>query len=327
MSLRIPKEPEALNRFIQENKFDQFYSLSPEKFEEFVAEALSYKFKRTKRIGKSGDFGTDVLAEDYDGNKVAIQVKRYKSTATVGSKAVYEVIAGMQYYSCTMGMVITTAKISKNAHKIASVANVELWDYNSFLAYLDKYVSGGGSKDELLIRSSKYISEDNPLSFKLVDISADQVYRKPNERAFFFKILMTNGSERALNYFISTCQIRIGHESCFLAPWSNYPQDGTIQAGMSTEIGLALNQRFINSSLLDSAFRIKLNYNIYDVGESNLHDKYSFELNVPLDSDRASWLINNPYRDANQGSASVGWFGFGLLLFFMLLGWIISSIS
>ena len=52
--------------------------------------------------------------------------KRYG--APVGNKAVQEVTAGMQYYHCNVGIVMTNSKFTPAAIDLANTTNIILWD-------------------------------------------------------------------------------------------------------------------------------------------------------------------------------------------------------
>jgi len=73
----------------------------------------------------SGDFGVDVIAEK-DGYKVGIQAKCYSSP--VSNSAVQQVVAGMKYYKCQRGLVVTNQIFTSAAIELAKVNSIQLWD-------------------------------------------------------------------------------------------------------------------------------------------------------------------------------------------------------
>lgn len=111
-------------------------SLSPYDFEEYIAsiyEKLGYSVDVTP---KSGDYGLDVIASNKN-EKLGIQVKKYSSS--VGVKAVQEVIAGMAYYNCNKGVVVTNSKnFTKEARNLAAVKEIELIGYDELADILLK---------------------------------------------------------------------------------------------------------------------------------------------------------------------------------------------
>lgn len=80
-----------------------------------------YDAKKTKRVG---DFGVDVIVDDGNGQRIAIQCK--KQTGPTGVSAVQEVYAGGRYYDCTKFAVICETGFSNNAIVLAKKLGVYL---------------------------------------------------------------------------------------------------------------------------------------------------------------------------------------------------------
>lgn len=91
-------------------------------------------YHNVKVTKSSGDYGVDILAEK-KGNKYAIQCKRYSSK--LGNSPIQEVVAGMNYYGCSKGAVMTNQYFTESAKKLAEINCVELWDR----ATLEKMIS------------------------------------------------------------------------------------------------------------------------------------------------------------------------------------------
>lgn len=109
--------------------------MSGEEFERFCAKVLQDNgFENVKMTKSSGDQGVDIISLK-DGIRCAIQCKRYSSN--VGNKAVQEVIAGMQYYDCPIGIVMTNSYFTKSAKELADKTEIILWDRN----FLSKYTN------------------------------------------------------------------------------------------------------------------------------------------------------------------------------------------
>lgn len=85
-------------------------------------EKLGYKGKLTK---ESNDYGADILLKK-DNESIVVQAKRYG--AKVGIKAIQELVASLQYYKASRGMVVTNSYFTSNAIDLAKANNVELWD-------------------------------------------------------------------------------------------------------------------------------------------------------------------------------------------------------
>lgn len=84
---------------------------------------LGYKHMSCTKA--SQDQGVDLVGFK-DGCKYAIQCKRYSHT--VGNKAIQEVVAGMNMYSCQKAIVITTNYFTRQAKQLARVNEVALID-------------------------------------------------------------------------------------------------------------------------------------------------------------------------------------------------------
>ena len=119
----------------RKNKKDAFVkididNMSGYEFEQFCANVLRQNgFENVNVTKTSGDQGVDIIAVR-DGIRCAIQCKRYSQN--VGNRAVQEVIAGMQYYNCYIGIVMTNSYFTKSARELADKAEIILWDRNFF---------------------------------------------------------------------------------------------------------------------------------------------------------------------------------------------------
>lgn len=109
-------------------------NMSGHEFEMFCAKVLQmngfYDINVTKA---SGDQGVDVIALK-NNIRCAVQCKRYSSN--VGNKAVQEVIAGMQYYNCPIGIVMTNSYFTQSAKDLANRAEIILWDRDFLCKYM-----------------------------------------------------------------------------------------------------------------------------------------------------------------------------------------------
>ena len=94
-------------------------------FENFIVKLFQNKGYTVSTTKISGDNGVDVIAEK-EGIRIGIQAKCYSSS--VGNSAVQEVVAGLAYYGCNRGMVITSNYFTKAARDLAAANNIILWD-------------------------------------------------------------------------------------------------------------------------------------------------------------------------------------------------------
>lgn len=79
-----------------------------------------------RRIGKSGDYGADVIARGFLFTKIVVQCKHYSKP--VGVRAVQEVNAARQYYGASRAAVATNTTFTKQAKMLAKRCGVELWE-------------------------------------------------------------------------------------------------------------------------------------------------------------------------------------------------------
>lgn len=100
-------------------------NMTGEEFERFIAELFRHKGYDCQVTSASGDFGIDVIANK-NGERIGIQCKRYQNKVSLG--AVQEVVAGMNHYHCSRGMVITNSDFQYSAIRLARDNNIELWN-------------------------------------------------------------------------------------------------------------------------------------------------------------------------------------------------------
>ena len=107
--------------------------LSPSGFEEFTSIWLRNSgFREVEIVGKTGDYGADVIAKDRSGHMMAVQCKRYRGST--GIRSVQEVFSAKSYYGCGRSAVFTTGHFTRQARELAEKNGVELycWDGRSF---------------------------------------------------------------------------------------------------------------------------------------------------------------------------------------------------
>ncbi len=140
-------------------------------FEHYCADILRQNdFKNVEVTQSTGDFGVDIIA--YKGKlKYAIQCKRY--SGNLGNAPIQEVVAGMSYYKCQRGAVITNSHFTESAKKLARANNVALWDrevLESMLAKCEKIQeSKVDKKIETKETSNEHYSERAEYAQKLKD--------------------------------------------------------------------------------------------------------------------------------------------------------------
>lgn len=104
-------------------------------FEKFLENQFirhGFKVERTKA---SGDFGADLIVETKSGTRAAIQAKRFKQKTNL--KAVQEVVASLSHYGADFGIVVATSGFFQSAIELAKTNNIELWDEEKLIRFLD----------------------------------------------------------------------------------------------------------------------------------------------------------------------------------------------
>ena len=79
-----------------------------------------------QRVGKSGDFGADIIARGFLFTKIVVQCKNYSKP--VGVRAVQEVNAARQYYRASRAAVAAKGTFTRQAKELAKRCGVELWE-------------------------------------------------------------------------------------------------------------------------------------------------------------------------------------------------------
>ena len=96
-------------------------------YEEYCAYRMGCcGFFDIKHIGKSGDYGADIIAMGNMFMRIVVQCKHYSKP--VGVKAVQEVNAARMYYGTHRAAVATNSTFTKQAKALARKCGVELWE-------------------------------------------------------------------------------------------------------------------------------------------------------------------------------------------------------
>lgn len=106
----------------------QLDAMEGHRFEYACADILKMNgFKNVKVTQGSGDYGVDIIAYK-NGKKYAVQCKRYSHK--LDNKPIQEVKAGLAYYNCDIGAVMTNQYFTEPAKELARINSVKLWDRN-----------------------------------------------------------------------------------------------------------------------------------------------------------------------------------------------------
>ena len=100
---------------------------SGERYERHVARKMRWRlWLFVRRVGKSGDFGADVIARGFLFRKIVVQCKCYSKP--VGVKAVQEAYAAKRFYRASRAAVAARGTFTKAAQLLAKRCGVELWE-------------------------------------------------------------------------------------------------------------------------------------------------------------------------------------------------------
>lgn len=110
-----------------ELRLSQLATLTPEAFEDFVAEVFEAMDFEVKRVGGSGDDGIDLRLER--GGLVAIvQCKYHRASNVVGSPELRRFLGSIQHSHSHKGYFVTTSTFSLSAERFAASHPIELVD-------------------------------------------------------------------------------------------------------------------------------------------------------------------------------------------------------
>jgi restriction system protein len=110
-----------------ELKLAQLDSLTPESFEDFVADLFEMQGYEVERVGGSGDEGADLRLRRNDGLLAVVQCK-YHKRSVVGSPVLQRFLGTIHHTRSHKGYFVTTTTFSLSAEKFAANNPIELVD-------------------------------------------------------------------------------------------------------------------------------------------------------------------------------------------------------
>ncbi|MHB1680923.1 MAG: restriction endonuclease [bacterium] len=123
---QIIDKKRQLIQAISINKIDQMDANEFVKFlNDFFCISQNYS---SIPLPKTRDFGADIILNDENGYKIAIQVKLYIKGHFVNISAIQQIAAAKMHYNCNEAMVITNNYFTEPAIILANSNNVILWD-------------------------------------------------------------------------------------------------------------------------------------------------------------------------------------------------------
>jgi restriction system protein len=108
-------------------KLAQLATLTPESFEEFVAELFEALGYEVEQVGGSGDEGADLRLSRRDGLLAVVQCK-YHKRGVVGSPVLQKFLGTIHHTLSHKGYFVTTSTFSLAAEKFAAEHPIELVD-------------------------------------------------------------------------------------------------------------------------------------------------------------------------------------------------------
>ncbi len=141
-SARAWRQRRHMEKLLGQRKLiNEMDNMNGTEFEEFLDVVFTRMGYRVRHMGKSGDYGVDLVLEKQYRNednkfssrklRIAVQAKRYRNN--VGNKAVQEVYSGMAMYKCNAGWVVTNSGFTRAAIEQAEGCGVRLVDRQKLL--------------------------------------------------------------------------------------------------------------------------------------------------------------------------------------------------
>lgn len=135
---RLREQEEQRRREEEERRFRALEladidNMSSGEFEQYVGKLMKRRGHKTKVIGKAGDMGVDVVAQN-GAKKYAVQVKRYNQP--VSRRAVSDAVAGKEHYGCNAAMVVTNNYFTKGAMDLARSTKCQLVDRDTLADWI-----------------------------------------------------------------------------------------------------------------------------------------------------------------------------------------------
>jgi restriction system protein len=127
-------------------KIAQLGSLTPESFEEFVAELFEALGYEVETLGGSGDEGADLRLRRSDGLLAVVQCK-YHKRGVVGSPVLQKFLGTIHHTLSHKGFFVTTSTFSLAAEKFAAEHPIELVDGPRLIELVNQALGTKGRRD------------------------------------------------------------------------------------------------------------------------------------------------------------------------------------
>jgi restriction system protein len=127
-------------------KLAQLASLTPESFEEFVAELFEALGYEVEQVGGSGDEGADLRLRRADGSLAVVQCK-YHKRGVVGSPVLQKFLGTIHHTLSHKGYFVTTSTFSLAAEKFAAEHPIELVDGPRLIELVNQALGPKGRRE------------------------------------------------------------------------------------------------------------------------------------------------------------------------------------
>jgi restriction system protein len=147
LSAREELELRQLRARRAELKLAQLANLTPEGFEEFVAELFEVMGHAVETVGGSGDEGADLLLER-DGLRAVVQCKYHRGEGVIGSPQLQKFLGTIHHRHCHKGFFVTTRTFSLAAERFAASQPIELIDGPRLVELVHEALGSSPRRDE-----------------------------------------------------------------------------------------------------------------------------------------------------------------------------------
>jgi restriction system protein len=127
-------------------KLAQLATLTPESFEEFVAELFEALGYEVEQVGGSGDEGADLRLRRRDGLLAVVQCK-YHKRGVVGSPVLQKFLGTIHHTLSHKGFFVTTSTFSLAAEKFAAEHPIELVDGPRLIELVNQALGPKGRRE------------------------------------------------------------------------------------------------------------------------------------------------------------------------------------
>jgi restriction system protein len=126
-------------------KLAQLATLTPEGFEEFVAELFEAMGYEVERVGGTGDEGADLRARR--GGLAAVVQCKYHTRGVVGSPELQKFLGTIHHTRSHKGFFVTTRTFSLSAEKFVAEHPIELIDGPRLVELVQEAIGPGAQRD------------------------------------------------------------------------------------------------------------------------------------------------------------------------------------